>query len=44
MRGVTIFNVPMGEEKFVEVKLKEKAVRVEKTTETYVRDLADDYP
>jgi hypothetical protein len=34
----------MGEEKFVEVKLKEKAVRVEKTTETYVRDLGDDYP
>ena len=32
LRGLTIFNVPVGEEKFVEVKLREKAVQVEKTT------------
>ena len=44
LRGLTIFNVPVGEEKFVEVKLREKATHVRKTTEAYVRDLGDEYP
>jgi len=44
LRGLTILNVPVGEEKFVEVKLREKAQQVERKTETYVRDLGDEYP
>ena len=44
LRGLKIFNVPVGEEKFVEVKLREKAMHVRKTTEAYVRDLGDEYP
>ncbi len=32
LRGLTIFNVPVGEDKFVEVKLREKAHQVERTT------------
>ena len=44
LRGLTIFNVPVGEEKFVEVKLREKAQQVERTTVAYVRDLGDEYP
>ncbi len=34
----------MGEEKFVEVKLREKAMQVRKTTEAHVRDMGDEYP
>ena len=44
LRGLTIFNVPVGEEKFVEVKLRAKAAQARKTTEAYVRDLGDEYP
>jgi len=41
---LTIFNVPGGEERYVEVKLRDKAMQVKKTTKTYVRDLGDKYP
>jgi len=34
----------VGEEKFVEVKLREKATQLRKTTEAYVRDLGDEDP
>ena len=44
LRGLTIFNVPVGEEKYVAVKLRDKAKQVEKTTEAYVRDRRDEYP
>jgi hypothetical protein len=44
LRGLTVFNVPIGEERFVELKLREKALQVESTTETYIRDLGDEYP
>ena len=44
LRGSTIFNVPVGEERFVELKLREKALQLEKTTDAYVRDLGDEYP
>ena len=43
-RGLTIFNVPVGEERFVAVKLRDKAMQVKKPTEAYVRDLGDEYP
>ncbi len=44
LRGLTIFNVPVGEERFVQLKLREKAMQVERTTKAYVRDLGDEYP
>ena len=44
LRGLTIFNVPVGEERYVEVMLRDKAMQVKKTTEAYVRDLGDEYP
>ena len=44
LRGLTIFNVPVGEERYVAVKLREKATHVEDTTESYVRDRGDEYP
>ena len=44
LRGVTIFNVPVGEEKYVQAKLRDKARQVRETTEAYVRGLGDEYP
>ncbi len=43
LRGLTIFNVPVGEERYVEVKLRDKAMHVKKTIEAYVRDMGDEY-
>jgi hypothetical protein len=44
MRGLHIFNVPMGEEKYVESILRKKAKHVEKVTERYVENLGEEYP
>ena len=44
LRGLTIFNAPIGEERYVHAKLRDKARHVKETTETYVRDLGDEYP
>ena len=44
LRGLTIFTVPVGEEKYVKITLRDKAMQVKKTTEAYVRDLGDEYP
>ncbi len=44
LRGLTIFNVPVGEERFVQLKLREKVMHVERTTKAYVRDPGDEYP
>ena len=44
LRGPTIFNVPVGEEMYVAVKLRDKAMQVKKMTEAYVKDLGDEYP
>ena len=41
LRGLTIFSVPVGEERYVVVKLREKATHVEDTTKFDVRDLGD---
>ena len=43
-RKSTIFNVPVGEERYGEIKLRDEAMQVKKTTEPYVRDLGDEYP
>jgi hypothetical protein len=42
--GIQIFNVPLGEERYVRARLREKAKQVHKTTEAYVHDLGDEYP
>ncbi len=44
LRGLTIFNVPVREERYVAVKLREKATQVEDTTESYVRDMGAECP
>ena len=44
LRGLTIFNVPIGEERYVRAKLRDRARQVAETTEAYVRDLGDEYP
>ena len=43
MRGLKILNVPVGEERYVVVKLREKAAQVEDTTKSSVMDLGDEY-
>ena len=44
LRGIQIFNVPMGEERYVAAVLREKARKVENTTRRYVEDLEEQYP
>jgi len=44
MKGIQVFNVPIGTERYVQAKLREKALQVKQTTETYVQDLEDEYP
>ncbi len=44
LRGMTIFNVPVGEERYVRAKPREKAAQVERTTASYVRNLEEKYP
>ena len=39
-----MFNVPLGTERYVEARLREKALQVKQTAEAYVEDLVDDYP
>ncbi len=36
--------MPVGEERYVRAKLREKAAQVEKTTASYVRDMEEEYP
>ena len=44
LRGMHIFNVPMGEDRYFEAILRQKAKNVEKVTERYVEDLVEEYP
>jgi hypothetical protein len=44
VRGIQIFNVPVGEEEYVEAALREKARKVEGTTRRYMDDLEEHYP
>ena len=43
LRGLTIFNVPVGEDKYVQTKLRDKAKQVQINTEAYVKDLGEEY-
>ncbi len=44
LRGIQIFNVPLGEEKYVKARLREKARQVQRTTEAYIDDVGEEYP
>ena len=44
LKGIQVFNVPIGTERYVKTKLREKALHVKQITETYVQDLGDEYP
>jgi hypothetical protein len=44
LKGIQVFNVPLGTERYVGAKLREKAMQVKQTTEAYVEDLGDEHP
>ena len=44
LRGVTIFNVPIGEERYVEVVMKKTAKEVAAITRQYAEDLEEKHP
>ena len=44
MRGVHVFNVPVGDEDYIATALQPKASQATTTTRKYVEDLADDHP
>ena len=44
LRGLLIFNVPVGEERYVAAILRDKARQVGKVTRQYVEDLEEEYP
>ena len=44
LKGITIFNVPVGEERYGEAVLRQKAREVEQATRQYVEDLEEKYP
>ena len=44
LRGLLIFNAPVGEERYVAVVLRDKAKHVGKVTRQYVEDLEEEYP
>ena len=44
LRGIRIFNVPMGQETYAEAILRQNAKNVEKVTERYAEDLGEEYP
>ena len=44
LRGVTVFNVPIGEPEYVETVLKNKAREVAGVARIYIEDSEEDYP
>ena len=44
LRGVQVFNVPMGDADYIATVLQTKALPVSTTPRKYVKDLADDHP
>jgi len=44
LRGLLIFNVPVGEERYVAAILRDKAKQVGHVTRQYVEDLEEEYP
>ena len=44
LRGVHVFNVPVGDANYIATILQTKASQVTSSTRKYVEDLADDHP
>jgi len=44
LKGIVIFNVPVGENRYVEAILRQKARKIEQNTRQYVEDLEEKYP
>jgi len=44
LRGVTVFNVPVGEPEYVEAVLRNKAQEVASVARYYIADLEEEYP
>jgi len=44
LRGIMIFNVPVGERRYVDALLRQKAMEVGKVTRQYAEDLEEQYP
>ncbi len=44
LRGLTIVNVSIGEERYVEAIWRNKAKEIAETTKSYARDLEDEHP
>ena len=44
LRGIQMFNVPVGEERYVAAVLRNKAEQVEQVTQRYMEDLEEEYP
>jgi hypothetical protein len=44
LRDATIFNIPIGEERYVEAVLKKKAKEVAAITRQYAEDLEEEHP
>ena len=44
LRGIQVFNVPVGDPKYVAAVLRDKGKQVEEVTHAYVADLAEEYP
>jgi hypothetical protein len=44
LKGITVFNVPIGEPTYVEAVLRNKATEVAEVARKYLEDLEDDYP
>ena len=44
LRGLLIFNVPLGQERYVATVLRDKAKQVGQVTRQYVEDLEEEYP
>jgi len=44
LRGVNVFNIPIGEPEYVETVLRNKAKEVAREARKYVEDLEEEYP
>ena len=44
LKGITVFNVPIGEPDYVEAVLCKKAMEITEEARAYVENLEDEYP
>jgi len=44
LRGIWLFNVPVGDERYVTAALRETGRKIETTTRRYVEELEEQYP